>query len=635
MDLEKENVNISSKDNADRFAEWLANSEPPITRHPKKVVAVVQAFSSLLLKKQVTDFRIFDNTNSAEILKLIDVVNEKKRILFYSAKNYTMFNRALILYYRFLTENKKLSHDESLTSDNSVLSKPQNKQEEKIGVRLDLVDMPSVSFTKPCHMSYKGKVFSNIKTWADVYKNLLTELMIEFPDIIVSGVRFGNSNKLDISLNKIELRKPKKLTNSLYYETNLSAADICKRIKNAIDLCKVDYSDVEILYVRSYGKEVTAKTVAESEPVELSCQKSDIEKAVLAAGINGVTYENLTDNIGGTEFSIRKVVSYMENIIEIDDKLIHKDAFVDFDDGADVMEQIIDKLMQKNNGYVSSGQLYEYVRAEMNMFLNDNDIADERAVYDFTRYLFEKIKYHDKQFKFSGNLHISRPENPITNIFDLICKFSKEHGGVFDYDELAEYIEQIEMNTVNLRNQMKLLKEPHFFYYEEGMLISAKIIGITDEWKSNIANMLNLLFNDVGDHIILRNIPQIWFDKLPPLPENCRWTPLLLQGILRFYSDELGARTIQAMEGQSIETLHTMLVKNDSPITNFADAVIAQFVDEEIKQRQFDAEDLRLELVRLGLIKGNELIYNMPKALKSDGRFAWDAMGKTVMIRIE
>ncbi len=748
--LTKENGSISSKNNADRFVVWLTTTDTSAAQQPEKAVAILQSLSYVLFKKQLIGFQILDNTNAMEISHLVDVLDEKKRLLFHNPKEYKIYHKALILYHHFLEEieSSLQSNDvgNSAVSFREFQDKYNDQPFAKSSACLYFANIPVLSYAKPLSVKYKDNTLTSVRSWADVYNFILTELVREFPGVIVSGVRFGNSDRLDIAndTNVSGLRKPKKLTSSLYYEANLSATDICKRLKKALDLCKVDYSNVEIRYVMSNVKEalseeVKDKTIANSihnnkfvdwmiygvglavttansyssslntcdrvahenelysgsiqdcKTVEdfnkmynalinndgfalrnevshnslkaalkkyleyltddsknnldysnlsdnsefLSSQKTDIEKFVLAAGVDGVTYEDLRDNIGMSEATIRKSVSDTENIIEISDKLIHRDAIVDFDDGADELEEIIDKLMQKNNGYLSSGQLNEYAHAKMNMFLNDNDIGDERAVFDFARYLFEKIKYHNKQFKFSGNSHISLLGNPITNMFDLISKFADEHGGVFNYIELAEYIEQIGMTTVNLRNQMKLLKEPHFFYYEEGVLISAKIIGITDEWKSNIANMLNLLFDDVGDHIILRNIPKIWFDKLPSLPEKRKWTSLLLQGILRFYGEELGARTIQAMDGQSIETLHAMLVKNDSPIVNFADVVIAQFIDAEIDQRKFDAEDLRSELVKFGLIKGNELIYNMPKALKNDERFVWDAIGKNVMIRVE
>lgn len=134
--------------------------------------------------------------------------------------------------------------------------------------------------------------------------------------------------------------------------------------------------------------------------------------------------------------------------------------------------------------------------------------------------------------------------------------------------------------------------------------------------------------------MILRYIPSIWFDRLPAISGNRPWTPLLLQSVLRFYNKELGARTIQALDGQSLETLHTMLVASDSPIQNFGDVVISYLLEQNIERRKFEAEELRLLLVDGGILHGNELIWNMPKALKQDGRFAWDASGNNVTVKI-
>ena len=88
------------------------------------------------------------------------------------------------------------------------------------------------------------------------------------------------------------------------------------------------------------------------------------------------------------------------------------------------------------------------------------------------------------------------------------------------------------------------------------------------------------------------------------------------------------------MDGQSIETLHTMLVENNSPIQNFGDVVISCLLENDVEERTFKAEDLRWILVKADILQGNELIWNMPKALKGDSRFAWDAKGESVTVMI-
>ena len=164
--------------------------------------------------------------------------------------------------------------------------------------------------------------------------------------------------------------------------------------------------------------------------------------------------------------------------------------------------------------------------------------------------------------------------------------------------------------------------------------MSADSMNIDKAWKTDVKQELATLFSDVGNHIVLRVVPQSWLEHLPELPGLRLWTPLLLQSVLRCYSKELGARTIQALSGQSLDTTHAMLVSYDSPIESFGDAVISYLVDNEIQKRSFDAEELRQLLVEGEMIQGNELIWNMPKVLSNDERFAWNASGDHVNVEV-
>lgn len=359
-----------------------------------------------------------------------------------------------------------------------------------------------------------------------------------------------------------------------------------------------------------------------------------MEEIVLKADMEGMSYDEIRDSLRITMAQTKQLVAESKRVVDVKGKLIHEEAFIDWEEGADALEAILDKLMQKNNGYISVGQLFEYARAEMNMFLNDNDICDERSVYDIARHLFEKAHYHDQHYSFVGNMHISRPNEKICSNLDLFKKYAADQGGVFRYTGLIEYLESVGVGTGNLRMQMRLYTESIFFNYDEDILIFSETMNMDEAWEKAVNEAVKDLFADVGDHIVLRQIPEIWYDRLPALPGSRPWTPLLLQSILRFYSKEFNAHTIHAMDGQSIETLHTMLVENSSPIQNFGDVVISCLLENEVEQRKFKAEDLRLILVKTGILHGSELIWNMPKALKSDSRFAWDVKGENVTVMI-
>lgn len=361
---------------------------------------------------------------------------------------------------------------------------------------------------------------------------------------------------------------------------------------------------------------------------------STLEQIVLQADMDGMSYEEIKDALQITMVLTKQLVAQSAKVVDIKNVLIHEDSFIDWEDGANALETIVDKLMQKNNGYISSTQLFEYARSEMNMFLNDNDMCEERAVYDIAQHLFEKAHYHGKVFAFRGKMHISRVDTGIGSNMDVFRTYAVDQGGVFSFSGLVEHLESIGIATGNLRTQMRMQSEPIFFFYDHDQVAYVEALHVNEAWKKSIADSLQVLFDDVGDHMILRSIPTVWFDRLPAVSGNHPWTPLLLQSVLRFYSKELGARTIQALDGQSLEKVHTMIVANDSPIQNFGDVIISYILENDIDRRKFEAEELRLLLVDGGILHGNELIWNMPKALKHDSRFAWDASGDQVAIKV-
>ena len=145
---------------------------------------------------------------------------------------------------------------------------------------------------------------------------------------------------------------------------------------------------------------------------------------------------------------------------------------------------------------------------------------------------------------------------------------------------------------------------------------------------------LRRLFADSDGHIIPHNISDGWYNLLPVLPDGLMWTPMLLQQLIRFYPDELGARTIIAMKSQDSNTLHAMFVEKESWIQDFRD-VVAVFLHDEMPNRcEFEAEELRVMLVDAGMISGNQLNNNMHNALGGDPRFIWNSEGSHVKVRM-
>lgn len=556
--------------------------------------------------------------------------------------------------------------EENTKANTTEVIKPKIKTtepnvEEKLCV--DFNGVNDFAYTKPEYFTYFGERKNCDSTWTDLYVTFVATVYEDYPHIFKPRMTFSHKRgRIELATNTdysfMIAPKPVYGTN-LMLETNIGANAIVSKIKFILDLCNVDYENVEIIYrkrsvfaklekntFRASGCDTNEIFTFERPPVkEVTAPKqqineqerafiSEMEQIILRADIDGMSYDALKDNLRITMVLTKQLVAKSTKIVDIKGILIHEDAFVDWEDGAENLNTIIEKLMKKNNGYISSIQLFNYAQIEMNMFLNDNDMREERAVYDMAQHLFEKVHYNGKSYVFKGKTHISRADAGIDTNMDIYKKYATDQGGIFNLNGLVEYLERIGIGTGNLRNQMRMWIEPFFFLYNDNVIVTSEALGINEDWKKNIKKSLDDLFDDAGDHFILRNIPSIWFDRLPAISGNHPWTPLLLQGILRFYSNELGARTIQALEGQSLETLHTMLVANDSHIQNFGDVVISYLLEQNIERRKFEAEELRLLLVDGGILHGNELILNMPKALKCDERFAWDLTGNNVTINI-
>lgn len=368
-------------------------------------------------------------------------------------------------------------------------------------------------------------------------------------------------------------------------------------------------------------------------------QLTQIESFVLQSDLSGVTFDDIAEHCNTSVLGVKNAVKASMNIVSVHDRLLHKEAFVDWEIGADCLQAVLEKLMKKNNGYVSAIQLFEYARLDMTMFINDNDMNTQRKIYDMAAHLFGKENYHGIHYTFQGHTHISQSKESISSKLDIIKKYAHDEGGFICEKELEEYLKNLGINHTHTRQYMKLYEVPDYLFYEPGYLITAESIGITPKWLDKVKKALDKLFDDVGDHIVIRDIQPLWYQILPELPNGRQWTALLLQNIMRFYNSEIGARTIYALDTQSIETLHAMIVSLDSEIQTFSDAVLSIFAENHINQfanttLTYTGEELREILLEYGLIAGRELIYTMPDALPSDEHFIWDLENKNITIKI-
>ena len=428
-----------------------------------------------------------------------------------------------------------------------------------------------------------------------------------------------------------------KLSNDYWINVNFSIPTLMKNILKFCRYC--GYTDEQIVIYGIVKNNSTVNHNRVSYTEETHDKQNDelrekLEWAVFAAELDGITAAELAEGSSLPLLRIQKTVQSSTKIVSIDNRLYHEDVFTDWEKGANQLEAILEKIMNKNNGYISYTQLYEYARTEMELFLSDNDMDSPAKVFDMAEHLFDKEGYHGKHYHFYRKTHISKVDNKITSKMDIIKKYARDSGGFFRQEDLENHLQKLGVDASSLRQQMRIYEEPTFLMYAPSVFITEECIDINEEWLAKVNDALKRLFADVGDHVVFRDIVPHWYSLLPKLPNEREWTPLLLQNVLMHYGEKIKARIIRGLPTQAMETLGAMLVSAESELTTFADAVMAFLLDSGIEARRFAAEELRQLLVENKLIAGNELIWNMPKALPNDEHFAWDSDRENATIRL-
>jgi hypothetical protein len=229
-----------------------------------------------------------------------------------------------------------------------------------------------------------------------------------------------------------------------------------------------------------------------------------------------------------------------------------------------------------------------------------------------------------------NNPHIwkKQPDYPQTYV-GVIINLARHFGGTVTREQIDDYFMRIKQGSPI---KAIVIRQGHLLFYAPKRFILAEVVDLTSERAKAITKSLDRLFErERVSYIVLRDISDDWFSSLPTMKGSLRWTPLLLQEVLRLRSD-IGYRIVfSGLDGQALDTLGVAVVPSKSEITSFADVGHRHCYETELIGKRMPSEDLRLILRDAGMLEGNELVYNLHKALK-DYRFAFTDENRTVKI---
>lgn len=542
--------------------------------------------------------------------------------------------RIIELISELVGEDRKTSTSNSTTKDIDQKQETSSCIEQYYTVNFD--DSQSYAHTKPKELIICEKRII-VRSWTELLVALCDHLMKKSKEITRSLLKeplFPFSSRPYFSATDKNLKQPKPLENGTWVETNLNAdriVELCKLLCKRFDV-KLDEVIIRYYSCREYnGKR--------DKGSKMNCEDSNngiiaqTEEFIKSRGLSACSLDEVITAIkqpSRMKTTMMYVIESSPRIIEIArEKYIHRDNIVDLDEAAECLLNILQMHFRQFDGYTNCRLLFDAVRIELPLFINDNALEDEVKIYAITKHLFSKECFGGYRFVFYNNIHIweKEPDYP-KSIRGLLMHRARLNGGIITRLESEMFLEKIKMRLGNFQQAIQSENDSTFYQYAPGEYVLSEALSIDKDWLECVKKALDRLFTD-NEYIIPRDIIPTWYEQLPELPIGVTWTPLLLQEVLA-YNPEIGYKAVFAPLEQKKETVAAAIIRKNSELS-FAD-VVSDYLYRTIELPQrMRAEDLRLLLKKAGMIEGNELIYNMHKAL-DDYRFAWSDNDKTVYI---
>lgn len=294
----------ASEDKKD-FRSWLEESEP---EENATILASLTMLDVLLRKNGAIRSHLLDIDDVDIIEKLVDDIKKNKGARIHSKKRRNLVLRGLYAYKNFL-ESEQSEENQFSDDDKNVIGVEANADgvsDKKSDVlTASFTEKRDYSYTRPLSVSYFGTTYIT-KNWSALYVQSVNCLLADYPNEIhaLIGKNIGGRVRVDISeANGIsDMEAPKKLNDNLYLETNCSAVGIIGKIRQLMDICRVDYSAIRIEYEHKGSDKGTKNSLEKQTGRSAGAPKS-----------NGDFYIWLTEKEGLAQPTGRRYASAINN----------------------------------------------------------------------------------------------------------------------------------------------------------------------------------------------------------------------------------------------------------------------------------------------------------------------------------
>lgn len=271
----------------DEFFAWLA-TKVSISQLSDFYILYAE-IDSFCFSKKIINQKLFETVDLRQVSNIAEIVNSNKAFRHRYKKSITKMSMAIKYYYDFVkmylelnnSNEPEIDEEKTVLNNRESLSCIKNKDTvdmiESVDEKLDLDDEEIVldfdvnnnlAYTEPTTISYFEEKCATDGTWKFVYMKTVSYLQEDYPEVFENllGKNIYGKGRIDIGHRKdtYVMTSPQKITDALYLETNYGATDIIKKIRALLDICNVDYENLEIKY-KNKNQEIVKHTLTDSE----------------------------------------------------------------------------------------------------------------------------------------------------------------------------------------------------------------------------------------------------------------------------------------------------------------------------------------------------------------------------------
>ena len=366
---------------------------------------------------------------------------------------------------------------------------------------VDFTEATDYSYSTPVSVSYFGEKYETLRSWKELYVKLFACLYEDYPHVLKPNMSFTKkvNARVDIATeeHKSLMFAPRSIANTrLVLETNLSASSIIGKIRFLLELCNVDFENVEIVYTKKNEGGKSHTTTGKPERISYPAQTPVADekyKAVLCDRF--IKGYRLGSGLDLKKFKRYYLESYSVELAEDDDEIASKirDCGIIHEDKLFVPETMLsEEIRVKLLSYIED----EFAHGKKNLYYEALFHLFSEQFLDYYIYDAEMLKsylgyYNNGKYYIATN-YIAKESGIASKPYDEVKDYLMGADTPVDSNVLCEMLSHIPDKKIMqiLGSNAEFVRNGKSYYFH----VSA--VNLSEEEEENIADLISDLIQE-------------------------------------------------------------------------------------------------------------------------------------------